>query len=245
MMQLGSLDREKRKRLDVWTLRWWERDPATGTWKHRRKVIGTIEQYPTRTSASLAVRPIRTEILCNGWVKKATQMTIATLTDDYVRRELSEENDQLSDSTKYGYKCRLRKWILDRWGEYRLPDIKPVEFQHWLRTLPLRNQTRRSLRNTMSTLFSHACRYGFYSENPIRFVRQGGQRRRHPFRFDVDDVKKILAELDGMPKVCVQLDYGLGLRQGELFGLKWGDVEWERKWISVVRSIVNGRVGPC
>ena len=36
-----------------------------------------------------------------------------------------------------------------------------------------------------------------------------------------------------------------GLRQSELFGLKWGDISFEDKTIFVTRSIVYGVVGPC
>jgi integrase len=35
------------------------------------------------------------------------------------------------------------------------------------------------------------------------------------------------------------------LRQSEIFGLKWGDIDFERGTMSVIRSIVYGVVGPC
>jgi integrase len=37
----------------------------------------------------------------------------------------------------------------------------------------------------------------------------------------------------------------IGMRQSELFGLKWGDIDFERGTMSVIRSIVYGVVGPC
>jgi hypothetical protein len=36
-----------------------------------------------------------------------------------------------------------------------------------------------------------------------------------------------------------------GLRQSEIFGLKWDDIDFERGTMSVIRSIVYGVVGPC
>ena len=36
-----------------------------------------------------------------------------------------------------------------------------------------------------------------------------------------------------------------GLRQSELFGLKWGDIDFAQNSMSVTRSIVCGVVGPC
>jgi integrase len=35
------------------------------------------------------------------------------------------------------------------------------------------------------------------------------------------------------------------LRQSEIFGLKWGDIDFERGTMSVIRSIVYGVAGPC
>ena len=36
-----------------------------------------------------------------------------------------------------------------------------------------------------------------------------------------------------------------GLRQSELFGLKWGDIDFAQNTMNVTRSIVCGVVGPC
>jgi integrase len=36
-----------------------------------------------------------------------------------------------------------------------------------------------------------------------------------------------------------------GLRQSEIFGLKWGDIDFAQRAISVTRSIVYGVVEPC
>jgi integrase len=43
----------------------------------------------------------------------------------------------------------------------------------------------------------------------------------------------------------VLLAASIGLRQSELFGLKWGDIDFDQHTISVIRSIVCGVVGPC
>ena len=36
-----------------------------------------------------------------------------------------------------------------------------------------------------------------------------------------------------------------GLRQSELFGLKWGDIDFAGGFMNVTRSVVYGVVGPC
>jgi integrase len=43
----------------------------------------------------------------------------------------------------------------------------------------------------------------------------------------------------------VLLAASTGLRQSELFGLKWGDINFAEGTMNVTRSIVCGVVGPC
>ena len=59
---------------------------------------------------------------------------------------------------------------------------------------------------------------------------------------------KIKALIDALPlreHTLVLLAASTGLRQSEMFGLKWGDIDFERGTMSVIRSIVYGVVGPC
>jgi integrase len=46
-------------------------------------------------------------------------------------------------------------------------------------------------------------------------------------------------------RTLVLLAASTGLRQSELFGLKWGDIDFGQGTMSVTRSIVYGVVGPC
>jgi integrase len=46
-------------------------------------------------------------------------------------------------------------------------------------------------------------------------------------------------------RTLVLLAVSTGLRQSELFGLKWGDIDFAQGTMNVTRSIVYGVVGPC
>ena len=41
----------------------------------------------------------------------------------------------------------------------------------------------------------------------------------------------------------VFLDMALGLRRGELAGLKWEDVSFEKLYLNITRSVVGQRIG--
>jgi integrase len=97
----------------------------------------------------------------------------------------------------------------------------------------------------MSVLFNHACRYEFFDRNPIRLVRQGAKRKTAPKVLTPDEIKTLVDELELREKTLVLLAASTGLRQSELFGLKWRDINFDDKTIYVTRSIVCGGVGPC
>jgi integrase len=59
------------------------------------------------------------------------------------------------------------------------------------------------------------------------------------------EIKELLDRLALRERTLVLLAASTGLRQSELFGLKWLDIDFELKTMSVTRSIVCGVVGPC
>jgi hypothetical protein len=54
-----------------------------------------------------------------------------------------------------------------------------------------------------------------------------------------DEVRLLLAELEPRERIMVLLDVATGLRQSELFALKWKDVDFTNKQLWVTRSIVQ------
>ena len=97
----------------------------------------------------------------------------------------------------------------------------------------------------MSVLFNHACRYELYSENPIRLVRQSAKRRKVPHILHVEEIKRLLDNVGSLPRLLIFLDVTTGLRQSELFGLRWSDLDFDNVEINVVRSVVHGVVSRC
>ena len=50
------------------------------------------------------------------------------------------------------------KWILPRWGSYRVTEVKAVAVEQWLRSLKYANGSKAKARNIMSAVFNHAVR---------------------------------------------------------------------------------------
>ena len=153
-MQEGSVIREHRKLgPDVWSYRWWESRP-NGNRVHRRIVLGTAELLRDLSSARQMTSGLKREINATDIRMAGTSITVAQLADHFQQRELGCSNGRISYSTKKAYQGYLGKWIVPRWGDYILPNIKAVEVELWLKDLQRAPATCCKIRNVMSVLFS-------------------------------------------------------------------------------------------
>lgn len=239
--QHGSLTIEKRKAGSaVWVYRWRETD-AKGRCTRRKVLVGTKAQYPTKTSAMKQVAALGLDINGEPSVQLITP-TLAELVDHYSQIELIEGNGKTARTIAV-YEQQIRQYILPKWGTYQIGLIKAVAVEAWLKSLPGAPATKAKTRNVMSGLFQHARRHEFIATNPISLVRQSAVRQKEPEVLNPAEVSALLDELDEPFRTIVYLAAVTGMRRGELFGLKWRDVDLQLGQLKVVRSIIDQKVG--
>jgi integrase len=239
------MERLNRKRgPQVWQFRWSEIDPR-GKRLYHKKIVGTTEHYPDEPAVRSAVVGLLSEINADVRPTSARAITIAQLCDHFEQRELSKENTWRSHATKKIYKAYLSRWVRPHWHKFELAEVRTIQVESWLRRLPLAKSSCAKIRNLMSVLFNHACRYELFDRNPIYLVRQSAKRRRVPVVLMPSEIKALVDKLSIRERTLVLLAVSTGLRQSELFGLKWGDIDFAEGHMHVTRSIVYGVVGPC
>ena len=257
--QKGSLQRVKRQSGEaVWIFRWYEVQ-LDGTKRYRKAVIGSVQEYKTEAEAQKAADTLRLEINEQTPRQQLQAISMETLVEHYRQHELpdivhgtrplgsqaGEDETRKAFSTQATYAGYLRKWILPRWRSYRLADVKAVQVEQWLKSLPLSRGTKAKIRNIMSALYSHAQRWEWITTNPITHVRQSAKRSRVPTILTPAEVQAFLANLTDPAKTAVLLGALTGLRVGELLGLKWSDIDFEKLEICVVRDVVKQRIERC
>jgi integrase len=260
--QRGSLRQIRRKDgSKVWEYRWRETQ-TDGTRKRRSMIVGSIGDYPSESQAQAEVDRLRLNINPFTPAQTIKDIDVDALVNHYREYELPDiffkhEPDRISDdeatkswSTQDTYDGYLRKWILPRWRSYRLSEVKAVAVEQWLKTLsfengdPLARGSKAKIRNIMSALYAHAIRWEWATANPITSVRQSAKRESVPEVLTVDELVKLLSAIPEPFRTAVFLDGSSGLRVGELLGLKWEDVDFDKKLIHIRRSIVKQKVGP-
>jgi integrase len=242
--QQGSLqlvDRSGGKK--TWEYRWYELQ-SDGSRRRRNLMVGSLEQYPNETAAQKAVAALRADINAENPRTSLTPINVQTLIEHYREKELGP-NCSKTRKTQVTYEGYFNKWILPRWGSYRVTDVKAVAVEQWLRSLQYANGSKAKARNIMSAVFNHAVRWEWLETNPIRIVRKIAKRTRIPIVLSIEQVAALLRILKEPTRTMVFVAIFTGLRVGELLGLKWSDIDLQKMVVHVVRSIVMQHVGDC
>jgi integrase len=223
--------------------RW--RDLQDGKRVQRKKVIGTVKKYKSKSDAVKAVANFRAEI--NGRQDRIGEKIVSELWAHFEAHELHNDTIERSPVTIETYLDNFKLYLIPWWGEVCLNDVNAPEVEDWLKSLkskkgkPLAPATKSKIRNQFSCLFSHAIRYKFWTElNPIASVRQGSKRQTIPDVLSLAEMSSILAGLtDPIHRVAVLIAAVTGLRRSEIRGLKWRDVDFERLWLRLERGVVR------
>ena len=254
--QEGSITRVRRaKGSDTWVYRW--RDENR---KHRARTIGTVKVYPTIDDAKRANDNFRIEV--NAAKELAGKKTVADAWAHFQEKELRNPAADRSPTTIQNYLDYFKLHIIPSWGDVPLDDVKTVAVEEWLQSLtcvnesqkPLAPGTKTKIRNSMSSLFSHAIRHELYAPefqgmkgngrkqvfNPIAMVRTRSERQRDPDILTVQELRAIIERIEPEAiRVMVMVDGASALRRSELRGLRWIDCNFETLWFDLRQGVVR------
>jgi integrase len=234
--QQGSLLKLKRKNSpDVWVFRWY--DETNGTRTYKKRTLGKVTDMPLRRDAEKAVADFRANIN----VEVRVPQTVSDLAAYYRKYELT--SDKKAFATIESTSIYLSRHIVPKWGNVWLSDVRTVEVEQWLHSLPYAPATRSKIRNIMSALFNHGIRHEWTHRNPITKVRASAKRLREPDVLSPAELSASISELPLREKAMVMLAGSTGLRRSELIALTWNDIDPLLIQVNVLRSCVRNHFG--
>lgn len=156
------------------------------------------------------------------------------------------ENRSFDRSTREAVEGRLVVHVFPTLGRTQLRNVRPSTVQAWLRRVEhLAPRTRKLILGHVSAVFRSAVDDGLVARNPCA---AGSLRppRVPPRKVVPWDRATVVAVREALPdryQVVAMLGAGLGLRQGEAFGLSPDDVDWLRGTVHVRRQVklIGGR----
>jgi len=169
-------------------------------------------------------------------------MTVTQLVRQWMNANVWEEN------TRTLYEGMMNNHVLPYLGKKRLVEVDPAMIDDWITLLRHSGVKTSALRRTWGCL-SQALKYAIH---PLRVITMhpmsGLPVPRHQSKpivpFTPEEMQAIFAHVAGKHyEPLLKLVYLLGLRQGEVYGLKWSDLNEEKRELTIQRQVVVGKSG--
>jgi len=207
----------------------------------RKQILGSVKELTKTQALKKAVACIEQSTA----TPEETTLTVAELVKHYEERELGDDSGRAAKPRK-SYRYMFANYIVPKWGSLSLKQVKAVAVEDWLKTLPLANGSKAKVREVFGSVFRHAMRHELYPTNPIANVRQIRKRAIEPEILEPVEIAAVLQQLEGVEpaRTAFLIAAVMGMRRGEIFGLKWADVDFDRAVLHVRRSYVDGVEGP-
>ena len=158
--------------------------------------------------------------------------------DDYAAHWLAAQT--FEEGTVEMVELRFRLHVMPHLGSRNLADIQPSTIQGWLRTLTgLSGNYQKVMYANVSSVFTAAVDDGLIPKNPCKApsVRRPKSDSRKLKPWTREQAMAVRDQLPGQFKLVVDLGIGLGLRQGEIFGLSLDDIDLTTGEIEIKRQV--------
>lgn len=179
------------------------------------------------------------------------RLTFDTFVADYRKQHLETS---VRPATKADYKSLLKLHIEPHFKGRRLRDIRRGDVLTFRASLLEKGVGRRTVNKALSllgTLFSYAQQNEQIHHQPVNKVMLPRQAEPEDEYEDEEiqvlsfaEQRRLTAAADGGLRVLLLTALGTGLRQGELLGLKWTDIDLKAGRLSVRRQYTRGAFAP-
>lgn len=226
---------------------------GNGGYKIRNNVIyvyGTVNGKRYRISTGKKATPANI-----NWIKRNCRSVLLKLIDkknnkkklsldleNFAKEVLELTSHKRDELTQKDYISKVDRMIIPYFKSYNLEDIKPLDIEKWQNKLLQRYSTTtvRRVRNIFSMIFKKAVANDIVPKNPIDFADNIQVQHKKQEPYTIEEMKAIMKNAKGWLKVFVYLAFTTGMRPGELIGLKWEDIDFDKKVIYLKRSITKG-----
>lgn len=146
----------------------------------------------------------------------------------------------LRDTSFSAYRVAVRRHLVPGVGAHRLERLQPEHLEKLYRRMidgGSRSATAHQVHRTARTALEEAVRRGYTSRNVAALAKAPRLSQEVIDPYTVDEVQRILkVAREERNSVRWAFALALGLRQGETLALRWSDVDWERRLLTVRKT---------
>lgn len=195
----------------------------------------------TRAEVTRAVRELERQ-RDKGAVRKAGQSwTLETWLTHWVEN-IAAPN--VSENTIDGYRVAVNHHLIPGLGAHRLEKLEPEHLERFYKKMQETGSaagTAHQVHRTIRTALNEAVRRGHLARTPAAIAKAPRLEEDEVEPYSIEEVQRLLAEA-GKHRNTARwvIALALGLRQGEVLGMQWTDVDFE---LGVIR-VRRGRLRP-
>ncbi|MDD3921532.1 MAG: site-specific integrase, partial [Eubacteriales bacterium] len=214
-------------------------NPITGKPPYRTSVDGDTEEQ-ARLKASKRIAAVSA-----GTYEKPNYMQLSVWLEKYV----NEYMDGLKPNTKREYQNTIKRYLVPQMGRYRLFELNPSLIKGVYNKLQNRSArgglSSKTIKNVHALLHSaldKAVFLGYLQKNPSDGISLPRVERRTMQVIQDEDIPRFLEAIKGHRfEALYFVDMFSGVRQGELLGMQWSDVDFQNGTITISKQLQRDR----
>jgi len=149
-----------------------------------------------------------------------------------------------AETSVYAYRNMMENHILPVLGNIKLQKLKPMHIQKYYSVLmsekELSPNTVIKHHDLLNTALKAAVKQEYLSRNPLEGVERPRKIIHKVNIYNPKQLQKLLVEVKGNRLgTAVNLGAYLGLRREEICGLKWGDIDFDAKILTICRAMTQ------
>lgn len=239
--QKGTVREVKAKSGLLFKLRYRRRRPEGGWTEITETLRDCLSKKAARKVLDERLQQINAS---NGGVASGGLRKFADILGSVWPQYLDAQN--VKESTRYTWSSIVRKWILPFFQDRVLNEIEPSEigeFMSQLKSKKLATKYQRNIYGILKLMLDVARENDFMRANPIRpkIHRPKSDRREKP-TISVEQAKSVLSAVDTVYRVALVTLALTGIRAGELLGLRWFNIDFLRRRITITHSLWRGNL---
>ncbi len=188
---------------------------------------------------------------CQDWIRETlgkiddglTFANTKLFAKDFLNDWLTSKKASIRPTTYTHYELLIRKHAVPHIGNIKLKDLRPQHIQRLYNLLPAKGvgiPTIEKLHTALHSAFSYAAKTGIITRNPANATIPPSAPPKEMQILTENQVSQMFITAKGHRwEALYYLAVTSGMRQMELLGLKWTDLDWMRRTIKIERQLVR------
>jgi len=205
----------------------------------------TLPKGNTKKDANIKKGELEKSVRRKTYITPKKLPLFPAVAGDWLNNKLN-----IRDNTKEGYKGHLENHLNPHFGGLKIDQITYTVVEQYVTATLKKGTSPATLRKilvTLSGIMKYAMKHRYIDHNPVREIERpaddtSGEKNGEMSILQPGELLALVDAADSQKERVIYMVAGLtGMRQGEIFGLKWTDIDWINQQIHVKRTYNHGK----